>query len=485
MNTCTSCSRKIHFSTRLAVAESICAVCEGTGGGSAHPRPLPEMASQVLFKGQPSIVVREYLAQVADDLLTEEAKVRYYKINRGPESAPESPATPRRFVSSVKPRLVKFTPPSMDSDSLETHRQVKRYRECGRGSGTNKHTDMALRWKNNAAAAEAPRLCAADKTIRIKERLHSPHAEDGVNMAHTHHLYREVGQFVNAFAGKHGPKTVEVSTSNPHAKALLSKFAQPVRSINFGDKEQVTYRSTSDQFHPEHHSNDFTQHMPPVEDKKPQSTDPNGHKPLTCTRCKETKVRDEFHNKTANLKLSPDHPAYGKKQHCKSCESEKRRTNYHAFRKNAIEERGGKCAHCGEASYDRLQLDHVHEHEKRFSIGRLKDYPVKDVRDEVKKTVPLCDTCNMKKKGSGAEAQAIRASATKTHQHLIQSGVNSAPKPLRVRFSEAKGDEAPDAKKPEDVIEPFNGLAVRNGEDERTIGTNKEGKKKKKKKGKR
>lgn len=378
--------------------------------------------------------------------LTEEAQARTYNT---PVSLPRS-----------------FGEPKDNQSSLNTYTAVMSHRDCRMGSskGVKRHSDMRVSFKNNATSAKIGHLCAADD-ISVQEFVHKKHDDPEVMKKHTHHLYREIHGFVKAHVARHGAKHIHVTTSNPHAHAFLAKHGDVVRSLD----RSKTYRIHTDSFH-----------VPGAKRKlvvrqTPTAVDPRGHAPLTCNNCGVEKTRNDFKNKNANKRLRVDHPAYGKKQSCKSCDNESNKKSAREFRTAAIQWRGNECASCGEKDHAKLDLDHVDERTKSFNIARPHSRKPEVMHPEVKKTVPLCHTCHTAKKSGDMKVRA-KAQARLTSLNAADAPFPVAAKArggnqrkLRAVAEGRKSNDIEDMVNPDDVIEPFNGLAVRAGEDSPTI----------------
>jgi hypothetical protein len=377
--------------------------------------------------------------------------VKTYKLD-GPVHRP----APRR----------KFGPPTEHPESHEVSTAAKKHKECRKGVAekVKRHFDYSFVWKNNATSARAPLVCASDKVISVREHIHSPHTDDTIMKAHTDSLYKEVHSMVSAHKSRHGHHHIEITTSNPHAKSWLSGQGEEIRKL--GPKS--TYKVHSSQFAP-----------PILSDSKTDTRSPL-HRPddhAQCIRCNDSKPRYEFKRKTFNEKLRKEHQHYQIKPTCKPCDNEQKKTEARTFRKAAIEWRGGSCSHCGLTDHSKLELDHVHEDNKLFSISRAGAGGREAKIAELRKTVPLCKTCHKSKTGGNKD---VHASAQRRLSDLEsvntefpipkkQRGGNQRKPKLAIESQKTDPSDAEMITDPADAIEPFNGLAVRTGDDKPTI----------------
>ncbi len=116
----------------------------------------------------------------------------------------------------------------------------------------------------------------------------------------------------------------------------------------------------------------------------------------TCTRCRETKTLDCF----SSHKNSRDR----KQSWCRSCVAMRVRENKRKDRAELIADLGGKCACCGEDTYEFLQIDHInddghkhryHEGKKYTSTGNRYSYiSIPRLRDHIEELQVLCANCH-------------------------------------------------------------------------------------------
>jgi len=68
---------------------------------------------------------------------------------------------------------------------------------------------------------------------------------------------------------------------------------------------------------------------------------------------------------------------------------------YHKIRDECIKKLGGCCVVCG--SRHRLQFDHKDPSSRKFKIGKLLNYKLEELEEEIKKCQLLCIRCHIKK----------------------------------------------------------------------------------------
>jgi len=86
---------------------------------------------------------------------------------------------------------------------------------------------------------------------------------------------------------------------------------------------------------------------------------------------------------------------HGRRYRCRGCNSDAILRRKIRLKSKLIEERGGKCEHCG---YDRyigaLHFHHIDPSTKLFNLAQMTSKSEKLVREEVAKCVLLCANCH-------------------------------------------------------------------------------------------
>jgi hypothetical protein len=314
--------------------------------------------------------------------------------------------------------------------------------ECRAGGAA--HKDDMYVVSTGLLGAEV-RHCPATSKASVMEYSTNPASgvdskliNDTITHRHAANLHREVLKHIL----NHKPKSVQANVVSDFAKRIWSKanlkrIGTVTKEGSVPDRNRSKIKADVDTYDPVAKAIKVKLNKAPIQVPKedmPKPKDARGNEPLQCNKCGEVKTRDDFKNKTDNFKLRPDHPAYGKKFHCKSCDTKLNKTRHADEMERYKLEQGGSCAHCGDNDLSNLELAHVDEGSKKFSIGRRKRYKKNEVDAEVKKTVPLCKPCHKsitkaggvggwnsiegKRDLSTDEAKAIHASMLKRHAQV-------------------------------------------------------------------
>jgi len=313
--------------------------------------------------------------------------------------------------------------PALDKDNVMPELVDTHTAECV--SGGKSHKDLAYEVATGGATVKV-RHCAVTNRTLSRIEPNDPSIYGRVLGKHVKALHREVLNHAHAL----GTNTLITHNTNKTTDRLFKSLGGKQSGDMFIlNKEQLTAAKYGNV------KRNYTDPPGLVTKKRkkptaPKEGDPRGNEPLTCNKCKQEKVRDDFSNKSANLKFKVDHPAHGKKQICKKCDIVAQKERHVKEMKRYKLERGGSCAHCGDTNLSKLELAHVDEHDKQFSIAKRKDHNKKKVDLEVKKTVPLCKDCHSTLTGAGSRG------GWSVHKHGI-----SSPKGKQIHASMVKRAE--------------------------------------------
>lgn len=108
--------------------------------------------------------------------------------------------------------------------------------------------------------------------------------------------------------------------------------------------------------------------------------------PGHCPRCEEVKEPSFFYHRKNGKRLP----------YCISCTKEQTLERQRAFKKEAVEYKGGKCVLCG---YDRyqgaLEFHHLEPEHKDFHLSQRRNWKfTAEVRQELDKCVCVCANCH-------------------------------------------------------------------------------------------
>lgn len=106
-----------------------------------------------------------------------------------------------------------------------------------------------------------------------------------------------------------------------------------------------------------------------------------------CPRCENKKKITEFYDR----RNKPGSSAY-----CKKCTNEQTTERHLAFKKLAVEHKGGRCVCCGYKKYfGALDFHHLNPEEKEFNLGQFKTGNLNDkVKNELDKCILVCSNCH-------------------------------------------------------------------------------------------
>jgi len=106
-----------------------------------------------------------------------------------------------------------------------------------------------------------------------------------------------------------------------------------------------------------------------------------------CPRCDQEKKLDEFYQRRGKA---------GASSYCKVCTNEQTTERSKAFKKRAVEYKGGCCEKCGYKKYiGALEFHHLNPNEKDFQLGGIKLLELTEaIKEELDKCILVCSNCH-------------------------------------------------------------------------------------------
>lgn len=126
-----------------------------------------------------------------------------------------------------------------------------------------------------------------------------------------------------------------------------------------------------------------------TKNKTPQSTTDYENNQKYCSRCDETKVLDEFYERT-------DSKAYA--SYCKKCSNQYYTERVRSVKIKMIEYKGGCCERCKlkleDTHYSVFDFHHTNPEEKDPNFGKIKYQKWEVIKEEIDKCMLVCSNCH-------------------------------------------------------------------------------------------
>lgn len=109
-----------------------------------------------------------------------------------------------------------------------------------------------------------------------------------------------------------------------------------------------------------------------------------------CSKCGIEKPITEFYKHGRNSKGEQTY-----RSDCKKCQH-LYDANRYAVRHTFEDAQRTKCAKCGETRKELLHFHHIDPTQKKFTIGKTRNYSLEKIQEEINKCIVLCASCHKK-----------------------------------------------------------------------------------------